>query len=168
MDEKRTSQNEYNFIYNRLVEDESDVLGGVAYAVYKRQKIEYVERIQKNTDRLPNELELMFFHEHSNSGMQIESYKGQAMELVKSFLDTALSEEMKDLSDLYSDKSRQEVSKLKPRFWFGVAQSVVGSVAFVFAVGALVMFTWSLNQGPRQVIENVFNVTITSQVASES
>ena len=35
-------------------------------------------------------------------------------------------------------------------------------------LGALVIFTWSLNQGPRQVIEQVFDVTITTNATSSA
>lgn len=33
-------------------------------------------------------------------------------------------------------------------------------------LGALVILTWSLNQGPQQVIEQVFDVTITTNPAN--
>lgn len=42
-----SSSGDYNFIYTRLVENENDVIGVVAYSVYKRQKIEYIEAIRQ-------------------------------------------------------------------------------------------------------------------------
>ena len=33
----------YNFIYKTLVKDEGDIIGIIAYAFYKRQKIEFIE-----------------------------------------------------------------------------------------------------------------------------
>ncbi len=44
---------------------------------------------------------------------------------------------------------------------------IVGSILFVFLLGFLVFFTWSLNQGPKQVIEQVFDVTILDSVSME-
>ncbi|MDZ3993132.1 hypothetical protein [Pseudomonas sp. Teo4] len=63
-------------------------------------------------------------------------------------------------------KASNEIRNAKPGFWLGVIQSLVGSVLFVFLLGFLVFFTWSLNQGPKQVIEQVFDVTINDAVSA--
>lgn len=47
-------QSEYNFIYRELVKDEADVIGVIAYSVYKRQKIEYIESIRAEHARSPD------------------------------------------------------------------------------------------------------------------
>lgn len=156
------SQGDYNFIYTKLVKNETDIIGVVAYSVYKRQKIEYIEAIRCKHERRPDEQELASFHELTNSPTQLDSYRQQAIVLARGFLKSAISEEAKQLSLRYEEQAKQELARFKPNFWMGVAQSVVGSAGFVMLLGALVIFTWSLNQGPRQVIEQVFDVTITS------
>jgi hypothetical protein len=40
----------YNFIFNALVDDEDDILGQLAYSVYKRQKIEYIQAFRDRND----------------------------------------------------------------------------------------------------------------------
>ena len=34
----------YNFIYSRIVEGKGDIIGYIAYALYKDAKIEYINR----------------------------------------------------------------------------------------------------------------------------
>lgn len=157
---------DYNFIYTRLVGSETDILGVIAYSVYKRQKIEYIEAIRRKHDRRPDERELASFHALTNSSTQLDSYNQQAAALARAFLASAISEEAKNLALHYEEDAKQKLAKFKLGFWAGVAQSIVGSAGFVLLLGVLVIFTWSLNQGPRQVIENVFDVTITSNVAT--
>ncbi|WP_249672046.1 hypothetical protein [Pseudomonas abieticivorans] len=161
MEEGTAESKGYNFIFQKLVQYDEDVLGIIAYSVYKKQKIEYLTSIRQKQGREPLASELESFHSLSNSPTQIETYQARALSLIRTFTDDAIVEEAKEVSDYYAEKSRQEVAKLKPRFWLGVGQSVVGSAAFVLLLGVLVIFTWSLNQGPRQIIEHIFDVQIT-------
>jgi len=70
------------------------------------------------------------------------------------------------LRQFYSEKASNEIRSARPGFWKGVSQSVLGSGAFTLLIGCLVFFTWSLKQGPRHVIEKVFDVTIVDIVSS--
>lgn len=46
-----------NLIYSKLVEDDADIIGMVAYGIYKRHKIEFIDSIRKEYDREPNDEE---------------------------------------------------------------------------------------------------------------
>lgn len=158
----------YNHIYSVLVENEQDTLGVIAYSLYKRQKIDYIKTFKVKYGREPKDDDLTPFHDVSNSETQLESYRNQASQLVQGFLDASISTQAMELEQYYSDKASSEIRNAKPGFWLGVAQSLVGSVLFVFMLGFLVFFTWSLNQGPKQVIEQVFDVTIINTASAEN
>lgn len=149
----------YNYIYKELVADESDILGKLAYSSYKRQKIEYIQAFIAKHGEDPDS-DLTAFHDISNNASQLDVYRNQAAQLAVSFLETSFANEAKELEELYSAKANNEIRSFRPGFWSGVSQSVVGSGCFVLLVGCLVFFTWSLKQGPRQVIEHVFDVAI--------
>lgn len=150
----------YNYIYTELVKNENDILGILAYSLYKRQKIEFIQGFKHKTGNEPTDADLTPFHDISNSASQLESYRNQANQLAQNFLDITLNTQAEELDKIYSAKANNEIKNSRPSFWSGVAQSVVGSVAFVFVLGFLVFFAWSLNQGPKQVIEQVFDVKI--------
>jgi hypothetical protein len=150
----------YNYIYTELVKNENDILGILAYSLYKRQKIEFIQGFKNKTGNEPSDADLTTFHDISNSASQLESYRNQANQLAQNFLDITLNTQAEELDKFYSTKADHEIKNSRPSFWSGVAQSVVGSVAFVFVLGFLVFFAWSLNQGPKQVIEQVFDVKI--------
>jgi Fe2+ transport system protein B len=153
----------YNFIYAKLVEDENDILGIIAYSMYKRQKIEYIQTIDKKYGREPTNEEFQSFYAISNSDSQLENYQSQAIALANQFLEEALAEKAQELEDYFSEKTRQEIRSIRPSFMSGVFQSLIGSVIFVLFLGLLVFFTWSLKQGPVQLIEAIFDVKITKQ-----
>ncbi|MEQ7920018.1 hypothetical protein ABQX22_12565 [Xanthomonas sp. WHRI 1810A] len=159
---------DYNYIYKELVADESDILGKLAYSLYKRQKIEYIQTFKEKHGNDPTDADLMAFHDVSNNASQLDGYRNQAEQLALSFLETSLANEAKELEELYSAKADNEIRSFRPRFWVGVSQSVVGSACFILLLGCLVFFTWSLKQGPRQVIEQVFGVAIVDRPATET
>ena len=37
----------YNYIYKLLVEDRGDIIGHIAYALYKEDKIEYINKFKE-------------------------------------------------------------------------------------------------------------------------
>ena len=150
----------YNYIYRELVADESDILGKLAYSSNKRQKIEYIQAFIAKHGEDPKDSDLTAFHDISNNPSQLDVYRSQAARLAANFLETSLANEAKELEELYLAKANNEIRSFRPGFWSGVSQSVVGSGCFILLVGCLVFFTWSLKQGPRQVIEQVFDVAI--------
>jgi len=162
-DSERDLTARYNFIYSKLVDDENDILGIIAYSMYKRQKIEYIQTIIRKHGREPTDEEFQNFYAISNSDSQLENYQSQAIALANQFLEEALAEKARDIEEFFSERTRQEIRNIRPSFVSGIFQSLIGSVIFVFFLGLLVFFTWSLKQGPVQLIEAIFDVKITKQ-----
>lgn len=142
------TQDRYNYIFSGLVKDEDDILGQLAYSVYKRQKIEYIQAFRERNGTVPLDCDLIAFHDLSNSSAQIDAYRTQATRLATNFLESSLGAESEELAAFYSARAK------------GASQSLVGSGLFTLLIGCLVFFAWSLKQGPRQVIEQVFDVVI--------
>lgn len=43
-------ENQYNYIYEKLVTSEDDVLGLIAYGMYKQHKIEFISKIKEDNN----------------------------------------------------------------------------------------------------------------------
>jgi len=56
----------YDSIYSKLVEKDADLTGHVAYSLYKRDKIEYIEK-QKELGKTPTDADLVPFNEFSST-----------------------------------------------------------------------------------------------------
>lgn len=136
----------YNYIYKQLVSDENDVVGHVAYALYKSNKIEFIENFKKeHNGEEPSEDDLKPFHDVSCTPSSIKRYKTQAVQITCDFLDVTLSETTKQIEEdcvrNHSEYLKNIIEPLKPmsrkkQFWMGVWQSVLGAFFFALIVAA--------------------------------
>lgn len=172
----------YNYIYKQLVTDEKDVVGHVAYALYKSSKIEFVEKFkQDHGGALPSDEDLQPFHDMSCTASSIDRYKTKAIEITRDFLDTTLSETVRQIEQDYvatQDRRLESIIEpLKPmgrkeQFWRGVWQSVLGAFFFAIIVAAFVFIT-SYNKNDDSVkagsqIEQLVSPKVTQPAAADT
>ena len=81
----------YNWVYRKLVQGPDDVVGALAYVLYKQQKIAFIEQIQRDQQREPNEQELQSFHTISALPDTLASAQPRAEALADQFLEIALA-----------------------------------------------------------------------------
>lgn len=108
----------YNYIYKKLVkENESganhDIIGYIAYSIYKREKIQYIESFKEDNGRDPKFEDLGSFRTLSNK--KVEEYKTTAQKVLQS----------------YAVNLGIEANKKEHGFWYGVFQSLVASLIYI-------------------------------------
>ena len=124
-------------IYERLVENDHDFLGQVAYSIYKRRKREFIMRKQEElgTSNIPAEEVEDFIKDQTD--YTLELYKVQADMLSREFLNASYKNEIDNekarLVREYSGKYDKLAEAVRPSFWYGVLQGVVASFLFVLA-----------------------------------
>lgn len=137
---------QYNNIYTKLVEGEYDMVGHVAYSLYKADKAQYIEKFKTDKGREPTEEELRHFHDSSCLSGAIKRYQASAVELLKSFLDETLLETArqteKECHENFEEHIRSACSSLAPlskkrRYWENVVSSVVGAFLFAIIIAAI-------------------------------
>lgn len=153
----------YNFIYKKLVPSDNDFIGIVAYAIYKKEKIEFIENFKIKNSRDPTDLELESFHNFTTSDAQIRHYRNAAENDLEAFLDIVLSTKTEEIEGFYRDAFRQVAKESGHGFWYGIWQGLISSILYTILIGVIVIFTWSMQQGPKQVIERIFDIKITQQ-----
>lgn len=92
----------YNTIYETLTADPNDLVGALAYIIYKRQKVEFCKN---HPSGAPTPAELDHFHRIASLQTSIDSYRAQAEALAQAFLTVALD----DLADRTENETRQDV-----------------------------------------------------------
>ena len=120
------NKDERRGIYGNLVSDEDDMLGHIAYSIYKKQKIEFIRsKANENGGNPPTNQQLKDFQEIARSDSQLDLYRTKAVNLVQIFLEAVLHEDM--------EKQRKDFLKqyTPPTFWSGVLQSLLASLIFV-------------------------------------
>lgn len=114
---------DYNPIFEKLVDgdhdQESELVGIIAYGLYKQAKREWSADIRDDKERGPSGAELEAYVA-SWTTSRIEGLRTEAAEILASF------------SGLVIENERPNILKdaLHGRFWAGVMQSVVGAVCF--------------------------------------
>lgn len=95
---------EYNWIYKKLVTGQHDVLGALAYALYKAEKIAYIDSFLKTSGQHPSDTELKEFHRVSTLSTRLNAYRDQADALLNVFIDNMLAERLRLAQDAYEQE----------------------------------------------------------------
>ena len=147
----------YNYIYSQLVEDKADIIGHIAYALYKEDKIDYITKYkQENGGAEPTEEDLKPFNIISSTHNSLDKYKFIASCILQSFLTNSLEESKKDVEENMNKNHlalMDEVIKpIKPAptwkcYVHGVSQSVIGAFVFMLLLcGLMFILNFSENQ----------------------
>ena len=158
---------QYNRIYNEILKDENDFVGMVAYAIYKKHKISYIENFKsKNGGQSPSEDDLGNFHDSSCLNESINGYSNLAEKKIADFMADLYGHEVEEIKEDYNRKLDQikqdftntieEIRELKsPGFLKGVWQSTLGALGYTILIGFLLFTLWTLRFGIKHVIESI-------------
>ncbi len=132
----------YNHIYAKIVEDDNDLVGQIAYSLYKKSKIEYIENQHKG-GRTLTDADLIPFNDVSSSNRSIDHYRTKAEQVFSNFIDTVLRNELSN----YENQARLQQSEIlkgiiRPLitpFWVNLATGILGSLIFAILI-AIVCF----------------------------
>lgn len=136
----------YNYIYKQLVNGESDIVGHIAYSLYKAEKVEYINKFKEENRREPNEDELKHFHEIACISGSLNRYKITAVLLLQTFMNNTISENLQqmeqDCKDEYINNVKEACARLHPiskgrRYSEGIIQSIIGAFAFALLLAVI-------------------------------
>lgn len=129
----------YNFIYEIIVENEDDIVGHIAYSLYKTDKIDWVKNFKESNKKDPDEKDIEKFHNIVSTTKSIERYRMTADHILINFLGLALDENITDIEKSIRDNYQQSIKDVikpisPPRKWISffssVASSFVGAIFF--------------------------------------
>ncbi|MEI6317440.1 MAG: hypothetical protein WCS09_02920 [Pseudomonadota bacterium] len=140
--------------YSLLVEDDDDLIGHVAYALYKREKLKFCEAYVRKHNREPDVAALQTFIDGCNLDTRLRSYRSEAELLLGAMSEYQLEEAVKEIrEDAKDDVIRQlkEAKSWRRLAGEGVFQSLV--TAAFWAVLVLILYAGLV--GPKQVLEDI-------------
>lgn len=92
----------YNTIYEKLTADPNDLVGALAYIIYKQQKVEFCKATSGGN---PSREEIERFHVIAALDASIAAYRSQAEAMAQAFLNEGLD----DLVERTEAETRQDV-----------------------------------------------------------
>lgn len=117
----------FSSMFERLVErshpDSHELVGLVAYGIYKRAKREWADRLQARTGRTPSPEELNSFIEYWTE-TRLRALREEASSVLVAFSDHVLKQE----------ESRIIRDALRGSFWRGVTRSVLAALIYTLVL----------------------------------
>lgn len=140
---------EYNFIYGKLVKSDSDMIGHIAYSIYKAEKISWIDGYKKDRGKDPTEAEFKKYHESCCSEQRINNYRAMAGRILQVFMggstDEMAEQVAKDVSEKVTKHINDNIATRIPeresmfcRYFHGSMQSVIGAVLLALLVWLMV------------------------------
>lgn len=132
----------YNFIYEKLVLAEDDVVGLIAYGIYKRHKIEFITKIKDEQGREPTDEECRSFFAASTTSSQLDNYRRQAETMMSEAVGNIAREELSRYEDDMLRNYKKEISSCMPSNGKTFGISIIAGVlsAFLFSVIAGIFY----------------------------
>lgn len=113
----------YNYIFQDLVRDENDLIGAIAYSIYKRRKIEWLKTYKEEHGIEPPPEHMHVFN--STSLQQMEGYKAQAHDVMDEFMKSAGAQMYDEISQELTEEFNNNLNALDERIGNGVDKLMV-------------------------------------------
>ena len=98
----------YNHIFSKLVDNETDLIGLVAYGLYKNNKIEFLENFKEKNGREPSEDELNNFNEYSCTDNSVQNYIRIAEANINELMNETIFQEVdKQKRDFFNNQTNE-------------------------------------------------------------
>lgn len=156
-------EDKYNFIYEKLVSSEDDLVGLIAYGIYKKHKIEFITNIKEECQREPLSEECRSFFVASTTPSQLEKYRNQAETMLSEMVGNIAQSELSQYEVTMLKNYKKELSSCIPSNWSTFGLSVLSGIlsAFLFAVIAGIFYfigetsDKSTQEQTREIMKNI-------------
>jgi hypothetical protein len=144
-------------VYTSVVEGDQDLVGLVAYSLYKRDKLAFMAMQLEQLDRSATQEEVIAFARGACLPGPVAAYRQSATYLMQQMYDDLLAVQVAEVEEKYKEKLTEELKKAHP-FWEAVLQHFLASV-FLVALGGLIALIYAgQHAGWRQMVSNIFDL----------
>lgn len=133
-------QRNYSVVYSKIVNDDADLIGHIAYSLYKNEKCNYIEEQSKEGKNLSDE-DLIHFHAINSSGSNIIRYRVHAEVILQDFLSSLISDQIRSAEIDMNSKHEAALSTIvkneKTSHGTTVLLGLASAVLFAILISAL-------------------------------
>lgn len=134
--------------FSKLVTDNKDFVGMVAYTIYKKEKLDWIAQFKaKNSNREPTGDELRQFNLTTDSDLRVQQYRQMAETSVNNFVRETIADELTQYQLVVRDDAI--VKAAKKGFWQGIGENVLAGI-----IGAGIVTIFQLGIWLYQVKDN--------------
>lgn len=145
--------------YSNLVEGENDLIGLIAYSLYKGDKMAYIRQHVVEEGRSPTEIEMLAFCRTIALPGQISSLRNKAAVLLEDMNEEVLKVAISELQDNFKSQLTEELKK--PRsFWKSVGENLVANVLAAALTVLVVVLVYGAQIGYVKLAGDVFGYEV--------
>lgn len=169
----------YNKVFETLVgneinKEDAQIIGMIAYALYKLDKVGYITNYQKeNAGKSPTKENIKSYCDSLCTGHHLDRYRTAAHNALEKFLNKQFQESIrkaeaeckaKSINELngilenkipeYQDALKKTLDEKKPSFWNGVWQNLIAALIYII-ITIFLIIGWT--------VTNWHSITISSQ-----
>lgn len=139
--------------------EHNDLIGYVAYALYKKDELDFVVDRESVTDSGQRAVELGAFRVASLLPSRVQSYRDQAAVLLQEFADRALDGAEGEVEARYRQKYVDDLAKARP-FIKTLGDNILANLATLGIVALLVLLIYGSRIGLIPLLGEVFNYEV--------
>jgi hypothetical protein len=144
-------------VYTSIVKHDEDLVGLIAYSLYKQDKLAFREKQRADIGRDATPEELMAFARGVCLPGQVAAYRQRATIILQQMYDDLLGVQTEEIEGKYKAQYIEELKKKHP-FWESVWEHVVASILLIAFGGLIALIYAGQHAGWPQMVSNVFNL----------
>lgn len=145
--------------YSALVQSDADIIGLVAYALYKRDKLKFCVHVRSSTGIAPTETEINAFISTCNLDTRIQGYRAEAELLLEAMTEYQLDDAIEQIRRDSNDELVRKLSESKS-WGRSIAEALIGSVVVAAMWGALLLILYTNKVGFNRAAQEVLNIDV--------
>lgn len=147
--------------YSSLVQSDADLVGHVAYALYKRDKLKFCDGFKAKNGRALSPQELEIFIQGCNLDTRLQGYRAEAEQLLETMTEFQLEDAIAQVKADANQELANRLSESKS-WWRSIAEALIGSVVVAVVWAALVLLLYTNKVGGERVMKEIFGVEMNS------
>lgn len=143
----------YNYIYQELVDNDNDLVGMIAYALYKNEKIKYIKKITEESGSISD---TQIDNYNTSSMIRIDDYENKAINLFTEFINTIIDKKVRLSEELIKEVVEKTASPKGFVNWARViTQNIISAFIYTVIIGSILLYVWFMNSGEKLKTENM-------------
>lgn len=152
--------------FSRLVESDNDIIGMIAYTLYKQEKIAWIEAFTLRHGVNPTDEDIKnYFNILTDTDDKLGAYRQRAETIMQKTINEVVATDLELYrTEVKNDVLYEKVSSLKKNFWQEIGSNVLVSLisAVILALIGIAFWLWQAKNDP--TLLNKVNNGVTQQV----
>lgn len=147
--------------YGNLVKNENDLIGLIAYSLYKQDKLAFVEDHRIAAGAEPDDAHMETFCRSSNLPNRLASYRESAASLLEQLHRETLEATIEDIKREYQSELENHVKKIRePSMSRNILEHAVAGFVVTSGVALLILVGLVTKNGLAQTASGLFGIKI--------